>query len=477
MSKHSTSKKINIAVLIACILLVLSCFTHKHLYFDEAHYIMASKGVTQVNLNQYDSLRTITSAALDKENTFSNVYTQGLYNIALHYYTGIFGRSLMVHLSLSVLIGILILIAFYRLSTLYFGDSIYTSLCLVFFCTNMVIFNMMYDVTPYIFSVFCVVMSAIYFYKYRYLSSCSANLFLLGLWSAFGIMTHLFVPYIVAVYLFVLIRREKGAFFRRQNLIPLLAPVVLLCLFYGPQALFLIKYTSDYHVHATNTHLNITLSAYDAFQLFLKSVAINFKVIFPLFKDTLAIRISSFLLVLLIYIAGVKMLATDKEEQKKYRTLFALGIISCLFLAPLAALTNNKLLFSFRYYAFSIPFCCIFITIFIRGIFGAKKLGIAYKVLVPVLLILPGLYEFVANRLHTTIIPNNYVATTEHLQETDTHQIGVPTAMDAVFINSLLPAGYGATYHVDPQSTDFVLYKKDGTERIPAINHDIVLLY
>ena len=477
MDTSSVFKRTNIAVLITCVALVLAFSTHKHLYYDEAHYIMASKGITQLNVNQFDSLQSFTSADLAKENTLSHIYTNGLYNILLHYYTTIFGRSFNAHLSLSVLIGILIMIAFYRLATQFFGDTLYTSLALIFFCTNMAIFNMTHDITPYIFSVFCVVMSGIYFFRYLYKASSPANLLLLGLWSAFGLMAHLFVIYIIAAYIITLIATEKAAFFRKSNILPLLVPIVLLVVFYAPQALFLIKYSTDYRTHAVHTNVIINLSLSETIQLFFKSVAINFKAIFPLFKDTTMVRAGSFFFVIIVYIFGARMFAHDKPVQKKYHLLFALGIISCLFLAALAAYTNNRLLFSYRYFAFSIPFCCLFITMFLRGILTADKLGMLYKLALPAILILPGLYEFTANRLHQTIIPNNYVQTAEYIRQNNIHQISTPDAIDAAFINSLLPANYPMTYLMDHHSTDFILYRASTTERIPVINNSIIELY
>jgi hypothetical protein len=341
----------------------------------------------------------------------------------------------------------------------------------------MVIFKMNFDITPYIFSVFCVVTSALYFFRYMYREASPANLLLLGLWSAFGIMAHLFVSYIVIIYLIALLGKEKGNFFRKGNILPLLAPIALLCLFFAPQAIFLIKYSSDFRTHALNTHSQVALSTPEACQLFLKSVPINFSLIFPIFKDTLAVRAVSFVLAILIFLAGAKMFAPHKEEQKKFSLLFALGIISCLFLAALAAYTNNRLLFSYRYFAFSIPFCCLFITMFLRGILTADKLGMLYKLALPAILILPGLYEFTANRLHKTIIPNNYVQTAEYIRQNNIHQISTPDAIDAAFINSLLPADYTMTYIIDHPSTNFVLYRASTTERIPVINNSIIELY
>ena len=477
MDTTAVFKRTNMAVLVACILLVLAFSAHKHLYFDEAHYIMASKGITQLNVNHFDSLQSFTSTDLAKENTLGNLYTQGLYTVVQHYYTAIFGRSFNAHLSLSVLIGILIMIAFYRLAKEFFGDTLYTSLALIFFCTNMAIFNMTHDITPYIFSVFCVAMSAIYFFRYLYKSSTAANLLLLGIWSAFGLMAHLFVIYIIAVYIIALIATEKAAFFRKGNILPLLIPIVLLVVFYAPQALFLIKYSTDYRTHAVHTNVVINLSLSETVQLFFKSVAINFKAIFPLFKDTTMVRAGSFLFVIIIYLFGVRMLAYDKPVQRKYHLLFALGIISCLLLATLAITTNNRLLFSYRYFAFSTPFCCLFITVFIRGIISDQKLGILYKAALPALLIFPGLYEFTANRIHNTITPNNYVQTAQYIRQNNIHQISTPDAIDAAFINSLLPADYTMTYIMDHHSTNFILYRTNTAERIPVINNSIIELY
>lgn len=477
MDTSSVFKRTNIAVLIACIALVLAFSTHKHLYYDEAHYIIASKGISQLNVNTFDSLQSFTSADLAKQNSLGNLYTQGLYNIVLHYYTGIFGRSLNAHLSLSIIIGILLLIAFYKVSREFFVDSLYTSLSLLLLCTNMVIFKMNFDITPYIFSVFCVATSALYFFRYLYRAATPVNLLLLGLWSAFGIMAHLFVSYIVIIYIVALLGKEKGTFFRKGNILPLLAPIALLCIFFAPQALFLIRYSSDFRTHALNTHSQVALSTPEAFQLFLKSVAINFNLIFPIFKDTLAVRAVSFVFAILIFLAGAKMFAPHKEEQRKFTILFALGIISCLFLAALAIATNNRLLFSYRYFAFSIPFCCLFLTMFLRGILSAPKLGMLYKLALPAILILPGLYEFTANRLHKTIIPNNYVQTAEYIRQNNIHRISTPDAIDAAFINSLLPADYTMTYIMDHHSTDFILYRASTTEHIPVINNSIIELY
>ncbi len=460
------AKRVNLFVLVACVVLTVALCPKKQLYFDEPFQIMCSHGITLGNVEQFTNMGTFTSADLNKENTFHNVFMLGadsIHYVMLHYLNLAFGNDLRVDVYFSVFWGILTLIAFYVLCRKIIGDNIYTSVALVLFFTDILFLNQTYSIRHYIMSLFVAIISGIYFFKYLFEEKSFKNLLWLGIWCALGIISHYFTIYIIVVYPVAILLEEKAKFFTGKKILALAIPVVLLLVYF--QFHWNPLQSSDYYNHYIKTNrvkVDHSVSIADAFSLLLKSVAVNFQVYYPLFRDKALVRIGSFLLVIALYVIGIWKLVPEKEDRKKYHLLFALGIFSSLFVTVMAVKTKNNMLFSYRYFLFSIPFCVLFVTMFIKNL-CASKLNIVLNVAIVALLVAPGFYKFIAaHRGHyDNGLECNQLVAVDEIVKKGLHKMDVPRTEDAVFINSMLPANYNMTYTLQTQTDSATLYDND----------------
>ena len=108
-------EKINFCVLIAGIIILIALFPNKRLNYDEPFSIMCSKGITNLSVGNLKNSGLITSAEINAQNTYHNVFQGGdsFYYVGLHYFTPLFNNSLASYVAYSIIWSILALIAFY----------------------------------------------------------------------------------------------------------------------------------------------------------------------------------------------------------------------------------------------------------------------------------------------------------------------------------------------------------------------------
>ena len=100
------------------------------------------------------------------------------------------------------------------------------------------------------------------------------------------------------------------------------------------------------------------------------------------------------------------------------------------------------------------------------------------KIAFLIILLSPGLYQFIINRTRPSGLPCNHITIASDILKNKSRKIEVPDRVDAVFINSLLPHGYKIDYLIKPGSNDLVIHNNDGTtETLPVLRNSIVLLY
>ena len=478
-----TVKKINLFVLLACMVLTVALRPKKQLYFDEPFQIMCSKGITLGNVDQFTKLGTFTSADLDKENTFHNVFMRGadsIHYVLLHYLTAMFGNDLNVYVYFSLLWGLLSLVAFYVLCRKVIGENIYTSGALVLFFTDIMFLNQTYSIRHYIMGLFVTIMSGIYFFKYLFEEKSFKNLLWLGTWCAAGIITHYFTIYIIMVYPVAILLEEKAKFFTWKKVTALAIPVVALLVYF--QFHWNPLQATDYYQHyikSQHIKINNNIGFRPAVSQFLRSVAVNFQVYYPLFKAKMPVLVGSALMVLLVYVVGLWKLLPGTEDKKKFNLLFAMGILSCFFITIMAVKTKNNMLFSFRYFLFSMPFCVLFISLFIRQLCAQASVNLVLKIAVVALLVAPGFFKFLA--AHRRYVDNglecNQLVVVHEIENKGLHKMEVPRTVDAVFINSLLPANYDMTYKLNTATDSATLFTGNTTEKYRFLDNGLVVMF
>lgn len=467
------------------VLTVVMCPREKQLYFDEPFQIMCSHGITLGNVDKFTGMGTFTSADLNNENTFHNVFMFGadsIHYVMLHYLNLAFGNDLNVAVYFSLFWAILVLISLYALCRLIFGDNIYTSVALALFFTDILFLNQAYSIRHYIMSLFVTNMCGIYFFKYYFREQSFKNLLWLGTWCALGILSHYFAIYIIMVFPVAILMKEKAGFFTKKKILALAIPVMFLLVYF--QFHWNPFQSNEYYQHYIKRNrvvVDHSVSISQAFSLFLKSVAVNFQVLYPLFKDKALVRIGSFLLVVAAYLFGVWKLVPEREDRRKYHLLFALGFLSSIFMTVMVIKTKNSMLFSYRYFLFSIPYCVLFMTLFFRQLCLQGKLNIVLRVAVIAVFVAPGIFKFVAThrRHYDNGLEDNQLVAVHEIVKKNIHKMETPRPEDAVFINCLLPLNYEMTYTLQTKTDSATLYDNEGhaVEQLRFQDNGLVVMF
>ena len=477
------AKKINVFTLLACIVLTLALCPKKQLYFDEPFQVMESHGFSYPTAAPFDGKPTFTSAELDQVNTLHNVlyYSDSIHYVLIHYLTKIFGNGIDFYVRFSLFWAICALIAFYFLSKRVIGDNIFTSLALILLFTNVSFLSQAYSIRHYIMALFVSIVSGICFFKYFMEEQSPRNLLLLGLSCAACIVSHYFTFYIILVYAVAILWQQRLKFFTLKNIMPCAVPLALLILYFyfHPSPASDNQHYQNYIKHQ-NIATKADTSPMNALSLFLKSVSVNFMIFYPLFKDIFIVRLGSVLLLAGIYLFGIRVLFGNKHDRKKFNLVFALGIVSCFVLTMLAVHETNNALFSYRYFLFSMPFCCLFIALFLQQLTLNSKLNIAVQGVLYIILLGPGLFKFGMSHLRRGVnygLECNHLMAVDEIKKKEVHKMEVPETVDALFINSLLPDNYQMTYTTNAQTDTATLYFNNTEEKIRLVRNSLVVLF
>lgn len=477
-AKAAKNRRINLFVLFACVAAIFIFCPKKQLYWDEPFSILCSKGITLLNMNKFTGMKSISYADLEKENTFANVFYGGdsIYYLGLHYYSSLFNNTINAYYSFSIIWGILTLFAFYLLCKQVLDNNIFISLALILFFTDLLFLNQTYAMRNYMVALFFLIISAIYFFRYISGEHTFRNVFLLGLFSTLAFLSHYFTGYIIIGYIIAILYKEKLAFFNKQNILALSFPAAILGFYLFTHKSPVGGYNTYQNYVKTGQKIEMNLDVFGAFSLALKSFAINFKLMYPLFKDKLFVRLGAAILVLAMFFYGHRLIM-NRNVKEKFNILFMFGAISSLFIGCLAYVSHHALLFSFRYFLFSVPFCCLFITIFLKYLFGSKKIHFLVQLAIAFLVINPDVFEFILSRMNKNGMPSNHIEMAQTIVADGVHKVEVPEASDAIFINCLLPRNYAIVYDINPDSHDVVFYKDNTTERAYLIKNGLIAFY
>ncbi len=479
MISNSAARKINIVCLLAAILLVLILPLKKEIWYDESISIRCSKGISHDTPLFYANTNQIGSEAFSQLNTAGNVFNATvldngnsfLYNITLHWFTMIFGNSIAVYMLLSKLCAIGTLIAFYMLCSLFFKDSIFTSLAIILLATDNDFAGMSHEIRAYSMGILFVTLAAIYFFKFLDQKESPRHLFLAGLFSAGAILSHFLSIYVVLVFLGVLLVIKKGKLFSGKNIPAIMAPVVLLVVF------FYFSYKGVQMMSNQNHKIQersaaAGFSAVEAVQRSIKFTAINYKAVFPAFGNRPFAGILSLAFIVLLYIAGVRI-SKEQAERRNLHILFLFGIFGSLFLLLLSVKSQHYTALYYRYYSFCIPFCCLFIAYLLYVLFKQPAFNSLIKGSLVTIVLLPSCSLFVFGLLSAKpVLAYNHVAVAQQIAHDGIDKAGVSDWEDALLLQCFLPNGYKINYVRDQTEPYFALYKTGGLERIPVIKHN-----
>ena len=310
MSGISTRNgKINLFILLLTIVAVIAFFPHKQLYFDESHSIMTSKGISLANIEKVPDTGTITSADLAKFNNLADIYYtgSGLHGIGLAYFSDFFNNTLSSYVAFSALWGVLALIVLYFLCGIIFGDSIFTGVALLLYITDLWTLNTMYFIRPYMMCVCLVICAGYFFFRYLFRGRSPWSIFFLTLFSTACVCSHYFTFYIILVYVLAILYHDRLKFFSLKNILAIILALPPVIIYLYP-AKDLFGLFGRYQVVKGNLLPVAHIGVWTFASLFFKNVAINFKMVYPLFRDILIVRLTSFLFVVFIYIFGLRMI-------------------------------------------------------------------------------------------------------------------------------------------------------------------------
>lgn len=480
-----TVKTINLVALLLCIGFVLVSWPDKMLYFDEPFSITSSQGVSSYTLGDLEELnggKFITASQLQDADRFINAYRGGdsLYYILLHWYSKFTGRTLYSYVFFSVLFGLAAIIALYFLARSFLGEKLTVSLTLVSFVTSVVIYNVIFSIRPYSMALFFSIVTGIFFYRYYYSSSKKlSDFFFFSLFAVLGFLSHYFVLYVVIVMGVALLLQQRMALFSARNLIALSFPVALLLVYFGTHFGLLSEYKTYQAGISSINGVGTAYSTADVISLLMKNIAVSFKVVFPFFRSNILVNLVSFLIVLLMFVLpGTRSWINAGNEKSRYALLFAIGLSNCLFLTTVYWISKNDMLFTFRYFIFSMPYSFMFMAFFIGILFRTRSLHIGVKVMLVMLIVLPGIYRFAVNNNRNFGMICNHITVADIIRKGDVHDVVVPRLIDAALINALTPLDANVTYRIDSSSDKLVAVTPTGNVEYPALlDSKLVVVY
>jgi|GEM_PF-5419191 len=481
--KYQAASYFNIAALLLSFVMLFVLFPKKTLNYDEPYQIMCSKGITLMNVDKFSGKTVLTSDEFNKENTIKNVFFEGtdsIHYMFLHFFILLSGNDLQNYVLFSVIWAILSLTGFYFLCRLILGDSFFVGVAIILLATHIVFISQAYSIRHYVMTLFFVILSGIYFFRYLLQGKKTADLVMLFALCLISFASHYLASYIVAVYIITILYVEKLAFFSKKNILISVLSLDVLLLYYSIHSTPFdsIKNNQQYIQNYFKIIKNISI--FDAVSVAMKSAAINFAIVFVLFRDLFIVRLISFLLIVSMYLIGLKYLIKQDSEKFKLHALLLLGICSSLFSGLLSFYTNNIAYFAYRYVVFSVPFAVLFGCYFFKYLLGEPhvKRIIAYGIFA--LLFSPAIIAFILSHKHSQgAVPCNHLWVINDIAKKDVHKIAVPKVVDAVFINCLLPKHYAMTYNIDSSSREAILYDNNNAqiEKIPLIYNELIVMF
>ena len=473
------AKKANFLCLLLCICAVLFVPLKKEIWYDETISVLISKGISRDTPSEFAGKTVINSEELRGLNSPGRVYVATLadngnsflYNLCLHWFTGERRNNLFFYMLFSKLCAVAMLIALFALCKLFFERSIFISVALVFLLSDKIFWGMAHEVRAYEMGMLFVTLAAIYCYKFMYREAKPTQLFFTGLYSVCAVLCHYLSAYAVLVFIGCLIVNKKWALFSLKNIAAMVVPVILIGIYFY---FAMVGFEKMNRQNETISEISVIegFNNVTAFVRSLKFTALNFKCVFPAFRDIPAIASVSGLLVFALYYFSLRI-APGKTEKRDLNILFALGISGTVFLLALSLKSHHYSALYSRYYSFCVPFATLFVAYALKlifekdGISGIVKYGIMSFLLLPCLIIFAlGIVK------DKPTLAYNHVTIANIIIDKNITRVEVPAWNEAFLVNGFVPASRNVEYVLNTSSNDFILHSQGGEERVPLLRVD-----
>lgn len=476
MFPTSTFKVINIFCLVAAIAIVLLLPAKKEVWYDETVSILCSHGFSSDDPTRFAGTATVSSAMLERMNTVKNVFdatvtdnaNSFLYNICLHWFTMMFGNTIIAYMLLSKLCAIITLLAFFVLSSRFFVSGAFTGLAVLLLAADINFIGMSHEIRAYSMATAFACFAGLFFFRYVNEENNPKYLLLTGLCSVAAVLTHFLSVYIVVVVCCSLLATHRRQLLTFKNLFAILVPIVLAGLFFyfaWPGLQIMSRQNQEIQEHRSIFHFDLWVVVIGT----LRFIALNFKMVFPAFIGKQPVVIFSFLGVIALYIAAWKY-AADAITRRNLHLLFALGVSSSLFLALLCIKSGHYTSLYYRYHSFAIPFSTLFMVYAIYALYGSGQINKMIKPAMIAGVLVPVVFLFVKGTSSANPqVKYNHFAIAERLIDGGVDAITVPGWRDAFLIQCSLPGNYKIDYVRNEFAPYFTFQTGSGEQKIPVI--------
>ncbi|MBC7553832.1 MAG: hypothetical protein H7257_07615 [Taibaiella sp.] len=473
------AKNINLVCLLLAVCFLLFLPLKKEMWYDESISVLISNGFSHETAGELSATQSVSSETLAKMNTSAMVYkatvidngNSFIYNIALHYFCLVCGKSIGTYLWFSKLWGAASLLAFFTLCNLLFEGSIFTALALVLFLTDKVFWGMGHEIRGYQMGIFFIIMATVYCYKFLYRQEKSLYLLLTGLFCVGAVLSHYLSVYAILVLVAYLIFTKKAALFSAKNVGAMLLPVALVGIYLAVSISGFQK-MSNMNAHIKEKSLTEGFSIVKALILSLKFTSANFKIAFTAFKDATPVILIAFAIIAALYFAALK-LATSQIEKRNLNFLVILGVSGTILLAALSIKSQHYTALYFRYYSFCVPFSTLATAYMLKIFFTNARVNKIMAAGIATVVFIPCIAIFALSIIkHKPELSYNHIAIAAELVKSNISTIEIPDWRDAMMIQSFLPANKNVQYLMNTSSQDFVLHTSDGLQKIPVIRLD-----
>ena len=474
----ATIKSINLFVLFLAVFLMLFLPVKKEVWYDESISIKCSKGISQDTPTEVGKSGTLSSDEIRNLNTVGNVYNATLvdngnsfiYNLLLHWFSLLFGNTVIIYEFFSRLCGVAVLLAFFKLCRLFFGNTLFSSLAIILFLTDVDFWGMSHEIRAYALGMFFVAMAIAHLVRFIYIQEKPIDLLLAGLFSVGAILSHYLSVYIIVVLLGYLFFVKRGKLFTLWNLLAMAVPILLI------GAYIVLSFSAFQTMDMQNHKIAERLASkgFSIGEVFTKSLHftdINFKAVFPAFKGNSAIVVISFLLVAGLFAGTFKM--SNSEQRKNTVLLFVLGISGTIFLALLSIKAHHYTALYYRYYSFCVPFASLSVAYGLMILAQNRKINPIIKTLLIAVFLIPGVVLFAMGvKKANPEVRYSAIAIAKTIDNDNIRKVGVPSWSDALFLQCFIGGNQKIEYILNTTSNEFVLYAPTGERRVAVIRND-----
>jgi hypothetical protein len=194
----------------------------------------------------------------------------------------------------------------------------------------------------------------------------------------------------------------------------------------------------------------------------------DFRVVFPAFTGAAPVLLGSLLLVVVLYVGGVRV-ARSSHERQRLHVLFVLAVSATIFLAVVSLAAGHYKFLYYRYHSFGVPFACLFTAYALATLLKTPKATKPLKVAAVCLIVIPCVALY-ATLFRTYRPPQRFshVGVAREIATNGIAKVAVPEWRDALLLHALLPNGYVMRYVRNEGSPFFTLYEPDGQTRVRA---------